>query len=68
MQCHLFAHADIVPGTGLSTVNLTAYMAESGICPRVCSLIGADLYNPCQYTVKLVEVFKPINVNYTGVS
>ena len=58
-------------GTSITTVNLTA-MAESGACPFVCpfnSEVADDfLYeaNPCQYTLELLEVFKP--QTYTGVS
>ena len=58
-----------MPGTGLPTVNLTA-MAEFGVCPNICPFNTEDpdnfeSYNPCQYTVELLEVFKP--QNYIGV-
>ncbi len=55
---------------GLPTVNLTVE-AVNERCPNVCPFNmvndNDDTYerrfNPCQYTLELLEVFKPINTS-----
>ncbi len=57
---------------GLPTVNLTAE-ARLGRCPNVCpfnNVTNDDDYdtmnNPCQYTLKVIDVFKPINTTFVS--
>ena len=68
---YILSATDIMPNASLPTVNLTA-RAEYGFCPNICPFNAEDpdnfdvMHNPCQYTVEVMEVFKPLN--YTGVS
>ncbi len=56
--------------SGLPTRNLTA---EFGRCPNrhVCPFNNVTndyntMNNPCQYTLELIEVFKPINTTFVS--
>ncbi len=57
---------------GLPTVNLTAE-ARFGRCSNVCPFNNATndddydtMNNPCQYTLEIIEVFKPINTTFVS--
>ncbi|XP_064401754.1 uncharacterized protein LOC135347645 [Halichondria panicea] len=66
----LSVNTAITDTSGLPTLNLTA-QAEFGRCPNVCPFNNVTndydtMNNPCQYTIELIEIFKPINATFNN--